>query len=795
MEVYTMPQAAIDSEKLWGMISGAVLVLILVWNWYSARWPRKRNDNGIRVGQPKVYDNRSLSMMLEQLENQLLALQRIDSGTVAGALGTQQATRSASLDASGNFTFTPQPTASTPSKDGSGTVAKGNTPNGSSSDAKANSDDSAGAPTKPFKWSERAADLLSDQVNLSYQIFSLRLTLERAISDRVLEDTEKARVQAVIGFPVSIDPPWFAIGCAGTVEVELTLRTDQEGQPSQPGLSLVALFPQEETYNTWSVNRRQFQLGAAGSYGGVSGGSSGSAATERSSIQRQADIVALEREATAVDGEGNAAPDRNGLIVAWQFRPSAGERRVAAGLRQLLAVISLPKPDQDKSIATMQMRVRSFWEPWERRSGLGWRALLSERPTGHIFPKTGQSFKVCTTEKLEHILRPSIDRIDWYRVGSKKAAVVVSGKNFFTGTKVLMGDTVLRAENGGVTIKSQKTLEIDAPLSALLHDAVLSGRYGLSTVLEVEGPVDVPKLKISNAWIDPKPGNQSYVVRIELTPIVPSVLKWEEFVKLPDPILAINGKVVPDVLLFYRTSEGDNPITLINARVSVTSDFIPDSPILVVRWPFYGEDWLLNYQTSFSRLSISAFRFTSGNQTTVLLSGRNFSGEVKVIADKPYAIDPRGPLFQVAADLLKLELSSEIVDSNPEFFVCETDAPSIAVRVPPKQTALPKLDLSKKPPIIKVKADSVIDFHGTGLDIVTTALFGKDVLKCVAYAGGNSLSVIIKGSLITLPGIETITFPIDAAEPLTAPVLVLSADTTTQSEQTQTASETTNTAG
>jgi hypothetical protein len=177
----------------------------------------------------------------------------------------------------------------------------------------------------PLKWSERGADLLDDQVNFSYQIFNLRLLLERAISDRWTDDG-RPRVQAVIALPISIDPPAFAVGSAATVEARLSV-----GPVGGPPIvnrrpSLVALFPQEETYNTWSVNRHGLQVSGSAASGGLGASGGATRNTSASSIRRQADIVAVEREA----GPGV-------LIVAWQFRPSPGERSVKAGLRQVLA--------------------------------------------------------------------------------------------------------------------------------------------------------------------------------------------------------------------------------------------------------------------------------------------------------------------------------------------------------------------------------------------------------------------------------------------------------------------------
>jgi hypothetical protein len=276
----------------------------------------------------------------------------------------------------------------------------------------------------------------------------------------------------------------------------------------------------------------------------------------------------------------------------------------------------------------MRMRVRSFWEVWDGRSWLGWRALLSKRPTGHNFG-TGhyQTLEVYTTKNLETLLKPVIKQIVWYRVGSEMATVVVSGENFFAGTTLILGDTVLKAVDAGfplarqsaeqmavypatgrLTIKSAETLEFNAPLIALLNDALLSGRYGRPEPLKVDCPKKVPEFKISEAWIDSKPEKDSYIVRMEFRALDNSDLDCDEFVKLPAPIVAINGKVVPDVLLFYPTdyNVGQRKIKSISARVAVKPELIKQSPVLVVRWPFYcGERWLLHCIPSFSSSPLS----------------------------------------------------------------------------------------------------------------------------------------------------------------------------------------------
>jgi hypothetical protein len=87
-------------------------------------------------------------------------------------------------------------------------------------------------------------------------------------------------------------------------------------------------------------------LGATGPYGEISTAGSGSAGIRLSAIRRQADIVAVERELTAVYGaeakkhgvEAEKQPKCRWLLHG-SFGRAPNERRVSAGLRQMLAVV------------------------------------------------------------------------------------------------------------------------------------------------------------------------------------------------------------------------------------------------------------------------------------------------------------------------------------------------------------------------------------------------------------------------------------------------------------------------
>src|SRR5712691_12542175 len=51
------------------------------------------SQNGIFVGQPKVFDNRSLQSMVEQFEQSLRATGFVNKTDLAGAIGTYQGSR------------------------------------------------------------------------------------------------------------------------------------------------------------------------------------------------------------------------------------------------------------------------------------------------------------------------------------------------------------------------------------------------------------------------------------------------------------------------------------------------------------------------------------------------------------------------------------------------------------------------------------------------------------------------------------------------------------------------------
>lgn len=240
--------------------------------------------NGISVGRPKVFDNRTLTLMLESLSDSLRNLQFVDPKALAAAFNLVQGFQTTESTSSVSVTTLPIPglKQETVTNTGNANAAGNPLPNTTQQTTTKNRDTLTPQPptldTTPtfsgFKpnYGENASDLLSDQVNLSYQIFNLRMLLERSLSDRL--EGDEPRLQAVLGFNVTIDPPRTANDAVAVVEITLIQVADPAGtgqsdpaetkpeasadaadKPTTP-LSLVAVMPQEKTYNAAALSTK-----------------------------------------------------------------------------------------------------------------------------------------------------------------------------------------------------------------------------------------------------------------------------------------------------------------------------------------------------------------------------------------------------------------------------------------------------------------------------------------------------------------------------------------------------------
>ena len=472
--------------------------------------------NGISVGRPKVFDNRSLTLKLEalrkSLQQQQTANATIDLKSVMSALANTQGLTQSEVSTVVSALVSPTASSTAPSAptfDSFATLPSGFNPS----------------------FGPSASDLLNDQINLNYQIINLQMVLERALSDRLAEDCKETtdprpnctRLQTVLGFNVSIDPPRIANDAVAVVEVSLPRPAsspprDPDSQPKDPNLALVALMPQEKTYNAAALSSSSHAYSGAvvANAFQVSGGYR--KRNQTFYVYRDTDTLAYER--MTADGA---------LVFGWMFRPVLGRRSVSPGFRQMFAVLSLPQVDCDhqemadnttqsgdkkssKSDCTIQLKptVRTYWKKYDRATQTSfeahdantsrnfWYGLSATLGRPQIFDRSSYVNEanyasipvyVHSSTGYEEDLRPVIEDVKWRSTGEKSVLVSVTGRNFFTNTQVKLGDSVFSADNKNLIINSDESFDIVASFDQLTSGpSSILGRYGLSVPLVAINP-------------------------------------------------------------------------------------------------------------------------------------------------------------------------------------------------------------------------------------------------------------------------------------------------------------------
>ena len=468
-------------------------------------------SNGISVGRPKIFDNRSLTLMLENLSETLRGMhtQFLAPADVTKALGNLQAFRSTETVSNLSVSTLPIPGVKQELISTTGNVTTdGKTTLPDTTKSTANASRDAIVPAAPqldtipdFKgftpsFGPNAADLLSDQVNLTYQILNLRMILERSLSDRLLNGGG-TRLQAVVGFNVTIDPPRTANDAVAVVEVTI----ESETTPGVgDGMSMVALMPQEKTYNASTLSSKSHQFGGSAVVKLVQVGYSQRRRGQTFFLYRDTDTLSYER---MIDGDDK-------LQFGWMFRPVLGRRSVSPGLRQMFAVIALPAVDGGISSHRLKATVRTYWKKYDANTMTSYMPADANRARragfvgtfGLNYPQvfTGAwnntalytGIEVKPTGEYQRELRPRVETAFWRPAGPKSAYITVQGKNFFTGTQVLMGDKTFTGQGDGLTLKSNETLEIATSTEALATGpGVVSGRYGGSIPVLIPDPPGV----------------------------------------------------------------------------------------------------------------------------------------------------------------------------------------------------------------------------------------------------------------------------------------------------------------
>ena len=448
--------------------------------------------NGISVSSAKVFDNRSLVIMLEQLEAQLRSLQTIDQQKVLQGMTNLQGAQVSDVTRSLSATGLGSPGVTTTEGD-LGVTGRVTTEAARAAPAVPTAASSAPNLTFAPTFGLNAQDLLADQISLTYQILNVRMLLERALSDRLHEG--EPRLQAVLGFQIGIDPPRNANGRAAFVEITVS-------NPAGTPLSLVSVMPQEKTYNAYAVDRRSNAFGGA---------AVASILTIGYAEQRRNEVLYLYKDAdTLAMLNPISSPESGQVTFGWVFRPVLGRQAVSPGVRQMFAVLALPVADTAGAFSNLEVSVRTDWRKYDRK-----KMTTDSKKEAAVEAKLGYA-TARSSEDIATALAPRITDVRWRVVDPETAVVSITGKNLFVGTQVLLGRTAYDSPAKGLLFKSDNILELRASVRDIAFgDAQVSGRYGPPQPLFVEPEEEFgPGIEIKRIHFQPEPGRAS--VRIDV---------------------------------------------------------------------------------------------------------------------------------------------------------------------------------------------------------------------------------------------------------------------------------------
>jgi hypothetical protein len=569
-------------------------------------------DNGITVGQPKVYDNQSLAIMLDQLNTRLQQISVVDQQSLQKSFGLIQGSQQQDTSRSFNVSVSPP-------------AAAANSPS-SSGNTSSPLPDLIAAPSYKPDYGESPGDLLSDQVDLSYQIFNLRMLLERSLTDR-LKDGHPRR-QAVVSFNISLDPPRNARDASAYVEI--TVRA------GNGPVALVASMPQEKTYNATALSSSSTAFGGSAVAKIITVGYNQRKRSQTFYLYRDSDTLAIERPA-----------DSNTATFGWVFRPVLGRRSVSPGMRQLFAVISLPETDNlnDTSALKLQACAKTYWLHYDRQT-----ATNVVRPgfwdwSAKNLPPTGQfrmqDIEVFPTAPVEQWLHPVVDDVQLFQITNGNTVLQISGENFFPGTTVTIGDKTFSGPQDGLFLKSSQTILVTANADVLSRalNAVVNGRYGPAAPLFTP-PGD--GILVLRAQVRAK-GLKFSEVLLTLGKLgTDSSLKLTDIQDVPKPVLSINGATVPYTPQLQDITEcsGQTSVSHVLATVTVPNSLVrsKDNRVGII-FPLLGQNWyseVVLYDDS----EVQVTKTTSGKSTTLLISrpGLEFTGNWRLILDKLYDV-------------------------------------------------------------------------------------------------------------------------------------------------------------
>lgn len=727
------------------MVIRQLSLLVFIGIGVSVSAPLLNAQNGITVTEAKVYDDRTLMIMLDQLNEQLRNISFIDRTKLAAQFGLIQGFQSREISRSLDLGTLPIPgltTKRTVDESGNLAVSEQNETRAGFSPARPPLPELQAPPGFNPVFGENAADLLSDQVNLTYQIFNLRMILERSLSDRLWTTdagaTYAPRLIAVIGFDVDINPPQEARDYAAYVEITV-------GSAAGPP-SLVALMPQEKTYNSVALNTKSNAFGGSAVAKIITIGYSERRRGQTFYLFRDTDTATL-----------TYPQNGNSIRFGWVFRPVLGRRSVTSEKRHMFAVIALPRDDSvgQKAVMPLSLNAHTYWRKYNRDS------LTTTRGEKFIsdYPING-NLLVPTTAKAQDALKPIVNSVKWYATDDKNAVVTVDGQNFFTGTSVYLGSSALDSEAAGLLLKSNQSIQIKTTLSALTAgDPVLNPRYGSTVPLEINDPITAAigeGVKINEVRLRPQPGRKLVHLAIKLQNRDATIGKDFTSSKAPSSkslIVAVQNTPlaqpydVQDVACDIPLSDGGvAKKTCVLVQAFVPTDLLKNEAIISFRYPFRGSLWA-DSSPYYEPSEVSEVTRLGGKskKTTLGISGRGFSDKWKVRLDQLYDKNTNPKVEFLGDTLMTLEIDDEVLAGYKNLVVIPEAGDAIVKAIPASKppAAEPMLDVTQATPNATLNTAPGIEFKGTDLGSITKVTFEGRELPFKVGKGAKSITVFL----------------------------------------------------
>jgi hypothetical protein len=736
---------------------GAILVVVALYRAIATDLgPQDFSGNGIVIGRAKVFDNRSLTLILEQLNESLRTFTVLDQNFTRN-LDTfqQQQSTDTAYGVKGEFGRASGKSASEGAEQSADKAKdKKTSTDASPNKGAATSETGKQKPAPNLQFGPAAGDTLTDQVNLAYQILNLRILNERSLSDRLYQNN--ARLQAVLGFQISIDPPKGMKNCVAVAEVELTL--DNATEP----ISIVAMIPQEKTYNAATLSTSSGSLDGSIISSVLKTGITASRRGNNLYLHRDADTIAFERNpgrkagAFGLSTTVSASP---ATIFGWEFRPVLGRGSVSPGARQMLAVAALPVGDTGDQPAQLKIRTRTYWRRYHRKQQttsvrLSWWPLISGGP--REIENASYTIPVLPTLPVQEHLEPELTKLDWTDVGGGAAVVLVEGENFFTGTAVTIGGITYRGGEGNLVLKSDRALELHTTIDALTKgDAVLSGRFGRSKPLVVPDNMRPAKgINLDSVVARSVPGDQ--YSRVSLTIVAfdnhgnEKALTLPDLERLPRPIIYLNGILVPGPYDYYEVRIGEQPQAgqadnrPAALRVDAWVPAVKLSGNIMFKVPFCGEDWAAGRVLSVDAPTVA--RLGGAPDETLIISGKTpLEGAWIATLDKEYLLDASRRFRALTRYQLALTLPAALLENYDKLQLRLSKGTGYLLDIPPakREPAKPAIDEQGPPLTVTKGKSSSLDLQGTMLtDITSVRLDGID-LRFQAYNQGTRLRIFL----------------------------------------------------